>query len=713
MNSIAKGLLLMATLMGGAQGAAGGEAFEVPKVELPARMTHPTVAATARELARVREAFAGKGPDHDAVAAFVRGVERELAAPIAIPPEGGQHNQWYQCDRCQMGLTTVDAHHHKCPKCERVYSGYPYDNVLYTHAHHANSAWMERAAWAWAITGRKEFANRAADLLRRYADIYLTYPPIAAAYGKPGPIPAGETYALRSAGRILNQTLNESMWLVEAAAAYDLLHDALTPEDRERIETRLIRPMVATIAKHPAGKSNWQTWHNAALLWAGGALGDAALVRKAIADPANGFCFQMTVSVSDDGMWYENSWGYHYYTLRAMTHLAEGARRLGVDLYAHPSLRKMYLIGPDYRMSDGSLPRFGDSVQDAPTVTDVNEPAFAAYRDDRLLALLPGKASLQSVLHGRDTARAARAAPPVSRLFPGAGHAVLHAPGPAGLSAAVTFGPYGGFHGHFDKLSFVFFGHGQELGVDPGRSASQAYRLPIHQNWYKATVGHNAVLVDGNGQAPATGRCLFFDPAQTHAAVAVACDDALPGVRQRRLLLLTDRFLMICDELEAADAKPHVYWWVYHNRGEKVECDEPAGDGKLPAARGFEYFADVACFKPAGGISVRFPGKDATVHLRMAAGGSELFTATGPLGSVRERAAAVLVRQAVPAGATARFLAVFEPVAGAGKPTVSRLAVGPDGGGLAITVEAGPRRVRVGLPEGRISPSRRIDVTGE
>ena len=41
------------------------------------------------------------------------------------------------------------------------------------------------------------------------------------------------------------------------------------------------------------------------------------------------------------------------------------------------------------------------------------------------------------------------------------------------------------------------FCHGRELGVDPGRARSQAYRLPIHTGWYKATVGHNAVLVDG------------------------------------------------------------------------------------------------------------------------------------------------------------------------------------------------------------------------
>jgi len=91
-------------------------------------------------------------------------------------------------------------------------------------------------------------------------------------------------------------------------------------------------------------------------------------------------------------------------------------------------------------------------------------------------------------------------------VFEDAGHAILRTRGPAQLTAALTFGPYGGFHGHYDKLSFVFFGFGRELAVDPGRARSQAYRLPIHRNWYKATIAHNAVLVDGKSQKHCPGR---------------------------------------------------------------------------------------------------------------------------------------------------------------------------------------------------------------
>ena len=78
-------------------------------------------------------------------------------------------------------------------------------------------------------------------------------------------------------------------------------------------------------------------------------------------------------------------------------------------------------------------------------------------------------------------------------------------------STLLTFAPFGGFHGHFDKLSFVWYARGRERGVDPGRAASQAYRLPIHTQWYRATLAHNTVVVDGKSQEGAAGRLLAFE----------------------------------------------------------------------------------------------------------------------------------------------------------------------------------------------------------
>jgi hypothetical protein len=172
-------------------------------------------------------------------------------------------------------------------------------------------------------------------------------------------------------------------------------------------------------------------------------------------------------------------------------------------------------------------------------------------------------------------------------VFEDAGHAILRTRGEAGLTAALTFGPYGGFHGHLDKLSFVLCGFSEELGVDPGRARSQAYRLPIHSRWYKATLAHNSVLVDGQSQKPAAGKLLQFESGDDYALAAASCAEAYPGVSHTRWLVLTPTHLLGIDRLQSE--KEHRFDWLYHNQGRAVTCTVargpcgPAALGRSPA----------------------------------------------------------------------------------------------------------------------------------
>lgn len=261
----------------------------------------------------------------------------------------------------------------------------------------------------------------------------------------------------------------------EIGPAYDLIHDSktLTPTGRQKIRSGLLLPMLQNIDKNRTGKNNWQTWHNAAMIWGG--------ARSKIRPGFNGqsptrrtdIQYQMGISVSKEGMWYENSWGYHFYTLHALINTAETARRLGIDLWSDGRLQNMFTLPIYYTMADGMLPRFGD---------DTGSSVRGAWPLVRAgLSRLQGPADTLAAVdeaHLRErpsgTADRCHGGPPAlkSRVFEDAGHAILHARWQAGMTAAMTFGPYGGFHGHYDKLSFVLFGFEKELGVDPGRARS-------------------------------------------------------------------------------------------------------------------------------------------------------------------------------------------------------------------------------------------------
>lgn len=705
------GLLLLAAVASAAETPATTptpeKVWTLPPMKLPDPLKHPCIAATPEELDRLKAALKkGSGDAYASVMERITAAQKAATQPLEFPVRGGQHNQWYQCDKCQIALNTVDSTHHRCPKCNTIYTGAPYDDVIFSQVHQANLSNMTQCAWAWALTGDTASADFATRVLLGYAERYEAYPYHDNSVGKqPG----------ASGGHLMEQTLNEAMMLSQQiAVSYDLMYDRLSADDRNKIETGLILPMLKNIDKNKMTKSNWQTWHNAAMVAGGAVIGDATWVEKALSQKDNGFVRQMEISVTGDGMWFENSWGYHFYTLMAMVLITEDARRLGIDLWSHPRLKKMFTLAVQYTMADGTLPRFGDDVSSsAKGNPNLMEPAYAAYKDPALLALLSEKPTWHSTLAGREPAAkpavdpkavaelVPRPAQAASAVIKDAGHAILRTAGPAGLSGAFTFGPFGGFHGHFDKLSFVFYGFGEELGVDPGRAKSQAYRLPIHTHWYKNTLGHNAVVVGGKPQIGVEGKLDLFTANEQFAAVRASCDKAYPGVAQTRLLVMTPEYLLVFDTngtentLNGAPVANHARFdWIYHGKGKTAECDLARAASKLPDnTDGAEYIQNVKTGTPETpdqAVQARIVGEKITTWLTFdAQPDTTVYTGDGPFSNIDERVPLVIVERP-----TGTFAAVLEPVKNGDNPTVKSVSqLVPKGGEPAAGGAAGGRTI--------------------
>lgn len=642
--------------------------------------SYPVVACTIEELASLRAAYYGNDEVSRApVNAVIRSAETALKQPLVFPPRGGQHNQWYQCDKCQVVLKTIDETHHQCPKCKHIYTGEPYDDVLFSRVHDNNLGRLKASAWAYAITGETRFAEYARGILLGYAKRYRNYP-----YHSNKRLSDKVT-----GGHLFEQTLSEASSLtLQIAPAYDLIHDApvMMSDDHAHIRGGLLIPMLENIDRHKAGKSNWQTWHNAAMLMAGAVLKEESWIKKAITDPDNGFLKQMQISVTDDGMWYENSWGYHFYALRALVETAEGARHLGIDLWSHPRFMAMFTLPGKYVMPDGTLPRFGDDVSTKLSSSSrFSEYAFHASGNAALQSGLTVKPTWDSVMLGRPAGRSGKAPAPGSELFQSAGHVILRTAGGKGLAAAMTFSPYGGSHGHYDKLSFVFFGLGTELGVDPGRAASQAYRLPVHKNWYKATLSHNTVLVDRKSQKGVAGSLQIFATNSACSAALASCDDAYPETQNQRLLILTPDYLLVFDRLLSTVNRR--FDWLYHSRGTKAISDAATNSTTLDDAfTGSEYIAGTLGGTVDGTVRVQFKDKEVTTYLTMAsAPGTEVLTGDGVGASIDDRVPLTIISRN---GKQACFVAVLEPVRNT-PPTVTDVTMTEDSGTVRIEVRHG------------------------
>jgi hypothetical protein len=689
---VQKLILLVFILLGA--GRLSGQ-WAIPDWTAPSEVTHPSIACTGRELARLKAAFRESGLKAEAVRRVVESAQSVLDREIVFPPRGGQHNQWYQCDRCQVALETVSPTRHRCPKCGRIYSGPPYDDVIFSKVHARNMEDMANSAWAYALTGEERFAEFAAKILIGYAERYESYP-----YHTNRADPADRS---PSGGHIEEQTLGEaSMMARRIAPGYDLIYDSevLSEVDRELIREGLFLPMLANIDKYKAGKSNWQTWHNAAMLAGGAVIGEFQYVTRAISNPQNGFAFQMVNSVTDDGMWYENSWGYHFYTLDALVSTAESARRIGIDLWSHPNLKKMFILPAYYTMPNGALPRFGDDVNSsAQRVPQLMEPAYAVYRDARIQTLLPRNPNWYSVMYGRRT----DAQPPEpiqmeSIVFESAGHGILRGGGELGLATVETFGPFGGFHGHFDKLSFVFYAMGRELGVDPGRARSQAYRLPIHRDWYRASLSHNVVLVDRKSQQPAEGELVFFGANGGYSALVTRCRSAYENVDHRRMLCQTPTYLVVIDFLTAENERQ--FDWVYHNRGDvlRSSLDMVPGTFGQPFP-GMEYLDQLRGAVVKSDVRLEFVGDGVSTHLYLKGEWQDqLWLGTGPGATIEERIPFVMLSRR---GFRPIFASVLEPLP-AGQPSrLRKLEVKETGTTHQVRLDFGSRIDRFVIDQGR------------
>lgn len=501
--------------------------------------------------------------------------------PLTVPDRGGRHDCCYVCPVCSVTLERLGDRGHRCPKCRKQLWGEPYDSVALKGVHYRLGRAVRALGLAHYLTGERAFAERARGVLLGYAEKYETYPLIQVRDRVDAP----------SAARVFDQTLDEAVWLVDVAWGYDLIASVLSDRDREAIETKLLRPSAACVKKHNAGKSNWQSWHNAGVIAAGLAVRDAALVDWAI-HGESGFLYQMRESVTADGLWYEGSASYHFYALTALIDLTEAARTSGIDLYRNEAYERMF-TGPLRLLTpDGVSPAFHDALPmrlpGAPY-----EVAYARWgrREFAWVIGQEDRVSLEALLFGEEVVEGVARLEQTSVLMPDIGFAVLRSGrGEAATYVAMDYGPHGGGHGHCDKLNVVTHACGREMAPDLGRG--WPYNVPEHVDYYKLSVSHNTVTVDERTQAECAGRLLYFEDRGAAQMVGARVKDAYPGVVLERHLALVEDYLLDLFRC-AAEGGEHIYDWIYRNRGVfRSPALFAAAEGPISSGRGYAYFRD-------------------------------------------------------------------------------------------------------------------------
>jgi hypothetical protein len=561
---------------------------------------------------------------------------------------------------------------HRCPSCGKEHAGPRHDSAWARWQH----LWLaERAAelaLLRAIGDREDAGEAAAALLAGYAERYGDYPNRDNVLGP---------------SRLFFSTYLESIWLTSYLAAASLLREAgaLDPSVEEGVNA-VADEAANVIGEFDEGFSNRQTWHNAALAAIAVWFQDEELAGRAVEGPT-GVIAHLVRGFGDDGMWYEGE-NYHLFALRGQLLAMGWARQAGVDLLAdrrlagrlEGALRAPALTAlPDFTFPARKDSRYGVSLAQ-PMYLELWEIGAARLDKpdldiwDWLRALYaspaPPAERFDSYLHE------AGCEPPRSRsrsdlswwallemvpaLPPGTGmwrpeNMLLESQGLAILRrgdryASLECGPYGGGHGHPDRLHLTLHANGRHWLPDPGTGSYVARDL----FWYRSTLAHNAPRVDGASQPPSDAECVAFGESGDWAWARGRWDEFL------RTVVAGPRYLLDVLELSAAEA--HTVELPWHPNG---AVSEPPGRWEPETAGSGEFVRRVERFVPSTPGSLRLhagatDGGTLTLHLDP---GAELLRAEAP-GLPGSGAPAVFYLQRA-RGSGVRLVSVLEASASA------------------------------------------------
>jgi hypothetical protein len=370
-----------------------------------------------------------------------------------------------------------------------------------------------------------------------------------------------------------------------------------TAVELERIGDSFFRPAANLIKPQIYMIHNIHSWMNAALAASAHFLKDKDLMDFAIHGEF-GWINQVQKGVTEEGLWYEISPGYHYYTMKALLSLAWIALEEGINLFSVPKFEKMFRIPLQLAYETGELPAYNDTNYGGYITGAIGDyeqyasicPEAAIYLETiysikgkfpcQGLSRLPNacpnpdtaysRASVSALIYGPNKLKQDKKAVGYkgSRLFGDTGIGILEN---KKIRVSLKFTKASGWHDHYDKLAIDIFALGQPISADFG---STGYGIDFNDKWNRSSVAHNMVIIDGKKQEACNAELINWDENK----IQVQTDKAYPGTLLRRSLQLLDNGFS--DYYEVESENNTVIDWVFHCKGE-INMEHVAGRSQV------------------------------------------------------------------------------------------------------------------------------------
>lgn len=577
--------------------------------------------------------------------------------PITIPLTGGWIHDFFCTDGSMLEIPGYKMFNSdvpsKCPVCGKTYLNEKILAARRSFEHYWLCGAVRDLSLVYAVEGKKQYAEKAVEILSKYADFYPT-------------------------GSIIRQTLEEAVVLIPLAESYDLLFDVMTDAQRSHIREKLLWPAAQALTKSGMG-GNWGSWHLSAI----GVIGYATRHQRFIDFATQQFKAQITNQLGDDGLWPESIHTYHFYPLSGFLAFAEAAMNNGDDLYhweAKPgkSLEKMFTAPLRYAYPDMRLAAINDGWYESFLPQDQYVMAYYRYRSPEFAWAVQqinrgGKSGVpgdffdmhyRNLLYGEPLSSRVIKPSFSSINFPVLGIAVLRQgstlPSDKEMMMTFDYGPFLG-HGHPDKMNITLFAKGKLLIPDYGTTG---YASPSNQ-FLKSTPSHNTIVVDGKSQPATKDRNLIaFSEMPAFKLASARTTEIAPGSSWTRTVMMMDEYVVVWDRIDGNEK--HQYDWFFHAEGDSLSLSGISGTAfytrPSDSELSYNFIKDVKRQNLSGNsVKAQWDWDDYGVGLWfMNNDGQTIYTSKMPTDE-RKQVPLLILRQK---SGQAEFLAVVEPMKG-------------------------------------------------
>jgi hypothetical protein len=472
-------------------------------------------------------------------------------------------------------------------------------------------AW--EVAMVWKLTGDAQYRDKLLKFIKAVADPQTGY--------------VTTRWATDS-----DAYVHEGGFFTFYPALYDIFYDdpGLTEADHKNIENALRLYMKTCKAWHREGDiGNWVIGANVGAIISSVVLQDIKNMEYFLYCP-KGFKEQMSLGLMADGWWYEGASNYSYLTARIYGYTAKCCESFGINLFdmyvparymgengrrwkngwmsmnfdiwgptgkSYRCLKDLYDGATILMDENGYVAANNDSEPKKPG--DVFELGYYHYKDPTYLWIIDkdDRMSWQSLLYGVGQVGNSPDPRSISGHADNVGIAALRSqkkdqkPNEQ-IQAFLKWGTHGGWHGHFDRISFMMLRrYGTDLFLP--RPSFFGYSDPRYKAWVQPSISHNMVIVDQYQQEPVESKLLLFYGGTAIQACAVETNarwvqklpwdindpgdldagnmkkmvnygDAEP-VLQRRLMIVTDDYILVSDYLRGK--REHTFDWLVHPVG--------------------------------------------------------------------------------------------------------------------------------------------------